>query len=310
MRRADDLIELRLLVSVAESGSLGQAALRHGLTQPAVSARMNALERRLGLTLLRRDTTGTSVTPVGQELVVAARRVLAAAEDFSLCAERHRAASESRLRVAASFTIAEHLLPTWIRTLHATDPELAVAVDVVNSTRVLAAVVHAETDLGFVEGTERDLAGVSSVAVASDALVVVVSPDHPWALRHEPLSGPELAQTGLIVREPGSGTREVLDRALAPWGGTRARLELGSSTAVLGAARRGEGPAVLGRLAAADDLSAGRVRLAPVSGVDLSRTLRAVWPHNLALSAPARRLLGVAREHERVQRSLARTVAA
>jgi DNA-binding transcriptional LysR family regulator len=295
--RLSDLTDLRLLVSVAECGSLGQAAARHGLSQPAVSARMTNLERRLGLTLLRRDPAGARVTPVGAELVHEARRVLAAAADLLACADRHRAENDSRLRVAASFTVGEHLLPRWLASLRAGDSEIFLVVEVINSTRVLDAVAAARVDIGFVEGIEGELVGMRSVTITTDELVVVVEPDHPWARRHTAVTASELAATRLIVRERGSGTREVLDGALAPWGGVRSFLELGSSTALLSAARGGAGPAVLGRIAAEDDLHAGHVRLVQTSGLDLRRTLRAVWPSDLELSSLAQQLLGVAEMH-------------
>ncbi|HLI41306.1 MAG TPA: LysR family transcriptional regulator, partial [Streptosporangiaceae bacterium] len=108
---APDLIELDLLDSVAELGSLGRAAARHGMSQPAVSMRMSQLERRLGIRLLCRDASGTRLTPAGERVVALARRVLG--ETAALLAEvgSLAAAERSRLRVAASLTIAEHLLP-------------------------------------------------------------------------------------------------------------------------------------------------------------------------------------------------------
>lgn len=117
-----------------------------------------------------------------------------------------------------------------------------------------------------------------------------------WARRRRPVAGEELATTPLILRELGSGTRDVLDRALDPSGGpSTPALELGSNTAILGAVRRDEGPAVLSSLAVADDVAAGRVVQVPTIGVDLSRKVQAVWPRGHALSEPAQRLLRVAR---------------
>jgi DNA-binding transcriptional LysR family regulator len=96
------------------------------------------------------------------------------------------------------------------------------------------------------------------------------------------------------VREQGSGTREVLDAALEPWGGVTSRLELGSSAAVLAAARKGEGPAVLSQLAAEHDLGTGELGAVATDGIDLSRTIQAVWASDTNLGHLARRLLAVA----------------
>ncbi len=293
---APELAELALLVAVAETGSMGQAAARHGLTQPAVSMRMSALEHRLGLKLLRRELTGTRLTAVGEEIVTAARTVLGASAALVAVAARHRAESVSHLRIAASFTVSEHLLPTWIGAIQADAPGVCLTLEVVNSARVLAAVRDRRVDLGFVEGPERELSGLRTETVGVDELALVVPPGHPWARRCRPVSGTELAATELVVREPGSGTRAVIDAALAPFGGTRRRLELGSSAAVLGAARSGEGPAVLSALAAADAVAHGELALVAVDGLNLRRPLRAVWPADVALSRLAAHLLATARQ--------------
>ena len=291
---APDLTTLDLLESVAELGSLGQAGVRHHLSQPAVSMRMTALEQRLGLVLLERDPSGTRLTAAGAEVAGAARRLLDEAGAFMAVARDLRADLRSRLRVAASFTVAEHLLPGWIAALHGDEPEVSLTLEVTNSTHVLHSVAEGRADLGFVEGHERDLPAITSAVVSRDRLAVVVPPDHPWAARAVPLTGPELAAAELVVREEGSGTREVLEKALHAWGGLRCRLELGSSAALLAAARRGEGPAVLSTLAAADDVAAGRLVVVPTDGVDLTRALRAVWRARHGLGPLARRLLVVA----------------
>jgi DNA-binding transcriptional LysR family regulator len=135
---------------------------------------------------------------------------------------------------------------------------------------------------------------MQTVAVRSDHLVVVVNPAHPWTRRRVPVTAADLAAAELIVREPGSGTREVLEDALRGRGGLHSRLELGSTAAILAAARRGEGPAVLSALAVAEDLAAGRLTAVPTDGISLARVLRAVWPLGRPLAPLARRLLTIA----------------
>ena len=204
------------------------------------------------------------------------------------------AEESSHLRVAASLTVAEHLLPGWLAALHRESPEVILAVEVTNSAKVLARVRDGRADVGFVEGHETGLDGMTTVVVRSDHLVVVVDPAHPWAERQSPVTGPELAAAELIVREPGSGTREVLEDALGSCGGLHSRLELGSTAAILAAARRGEGPAVLSALAVAADLDTGRLLAVRTEGISLTRSLRAVWPEAQPLAPLARRLLNVA----------------
>jgi DNA-binding transcriptional LysR family regulator len=289
-----DLIALDLLDSIAELGSLGQAASRHRMSQPAVSMRMSQLERRLGVVLLRRGPAGTRLTPAGQRVATLARRVLSEAEAMMAGVAAVVAEESSHLRVAASLTVAEHLLPGWLAALHRESPEVILAVEVTNSAKVLARVRDGRADVGFVEGHETGLDGMTTVVVRSDHLVLVVDPAHPWAERQSPVAGTELAAAELIVREPGSGTREVLEDALGAWGGLRSRLELGSTAAILAAARRGEGPAVLSALAVAADLDTGRLVAVRTEGISLTRSLRAVWLEAQPLAPLARRLLNVA----------------
>ena len=289
-----DLIALDLLDSIAELGSLGQAASRHRMSQPAVSMRMSQLERRLGVVLLQRGPAGTRLTPAGERVATLARRVLSEAEAMMAGVAAVVAEESSHLRVAASLTVAEHLLPGWLAALHRESPEVILAVEVTNSAKVLARVRDGRADVGFVEGHETGLDGMTTVVVRSDHLVVVVDPAHPWAERQSPVAGPELAAAELIVREPGSGTREVLEDALGACGGLRSRLELGSTAAILAAARRGEGPAVLSALAVAADLDTGRLVAVRTEGISLTRSLRAVWLEAQPLAPLARRLLNVA----------------
>jgi DNA-binding transcriptional LysR family regulator len=289
-----DLIALDLLDSIAELGSLSRAASRHGMSQPAVSMRMSQLERRLGLTVLQRTPAGARLTPAGERVVALSRRVLSEAAVMMAAVQALAAEEGSHLQVAASLTVAEHLLPAWLAALHRESPDAVLAMEVANSARVLARVREGRADVGFVEGHEAPLDGMQTVAVRSDHLVVVVNPAHPWTRRRVPVTAADLAATELIVREPGSGTREVLEDALRGCGGLHSRLELGSTAAILAAARRGEGPAVLSALAVAEDLAAGRLAAVPTDGLSLARALRAVWPQGRPLAPLARRLLVIA----------------
>jgi len=289
-----DLLALDLLDSIAELGSLGRAASRHRMSQPAVSMRMSQLERRLGLTLLQRGPAGARLTPAGERVVVLSRRVLSETKELMAGVEALVAEETSHLRVAASLTVAEYLLPGWLAALHRKSPEAILAVEVTNSAQVVARVREHHADVGFVEGHQPRLEAMKTVVVRTDHLVLVVDPSHPWARRRSPVTGPELAMAELIVREPGSGTRQVLEDTLGAFGGLRSHLELGSTAAILAAARRGEGPAVLSALAVADDLDTGRLVAVPTEGIKLTRSLRAVWPTDRPLPPLARDLLSIA----------------
>jgi DNA-binding transcriptional LysR family regulator len=299
--RLPDLVSLNLLVTVAETGSLRRAGERLGISQPAASVRIRELERHLSLTLLERSASGSRLTAAGATVVDWARPVLDRAGELIAAAEALSASTAKRLRVAASLTIAEYLMPGWLVVLRANEPQMAVALQVANSERVAELVRGRHAELGFVEGW-RPPTGLRSQTVAADELVVVVGTDHPWARRRRPVSTAELAGTALVSREPGSGTREVLEHLLT--GRTRVVApvaELASTTAIKAAVQAGQGPAVLSRLAVGAELAAGLLCVVPFNEVALRRRLRAVWLPEQPPHGPAADLLASVLEESRVR---------
>ncbi|WP_060907416.1 LysR family transcriptional regulator [Streptomyces scabiei] len=290
--RVPDLGALELLLAVARLGSLGRAARELGITQPAASSRIRSMERQLGVALVDRSPRGSRLTDAGALVTDWARRIVEAAEAFDVGAQALRDRRDSRLRVAASMTIAEYLLPGWLIALRAARPDTAVSLLAGNSTVVAERLLADEADLGFVEGPTVP-AGLDAAVIAHDHLIVVTAPGHPWARRRKPVEAAELAATPLILREKGSGTRQVLEGALGSL--ARPLIELSSTTAVKSSALSGAGPAVLSELALGEELSARRLVPIPVHGVRLRRSLRAVWPTGHRPTGPARDLLSLTR---------------
>lgn len=292
-RRVPDLGALQLLLAVARLGSLGRAARECGVSQPAASGRVRAMERQLGITLLERSPRGSRLTGAGALVTDWARRVVESAEAFDTGVQALRGRRDSRLRVAASMTIGEYLLPGWLIALRARHPGTAVSLAAGNSALVAERLRSGEADIGFVEGLGVPH-GLDGAVIGHDRLVVVVAPAHRWARRRRPLAAAELAATALILREEGSGTREVLAGALGEL--AVPLLEFPSTTAVKAAVIGGAGPAVLSELAVREELAARRLVAVPVAGTELRRALRAVWPRGQRPPAgPVRDLLGLSR---------------
>ena len=298
--RVSDLTGFDLLLTVARLGSLGRAATEHGMSQPAASARMRQLEGQLGLALIERSPRGSRLTPAGALVGDWAQAAIDAAAALDAGVTALRRERDSRVRIAASMTVAEYLLPAWLIALRAMDPGAAVALMAVNSADVADAVLADAADVGFVEGPDLP-DGLRAEPVGADVLTVIVAPAHPWALRARRggrgITARELAGTPLVAREAGSGTRRYLEEALAAQVGldrVPPLAELSSTTAIKAAVAAGAGPAVLSSLAVAADLAAGTLCAVPVSGLDLRRTLRAVWPACRRLTGPARDLYTIA----------------
>lgn len=299
-----DLPALELLLDVAGTGSIGAAARLHGITQQAASARLRTLEGLVGLTLLDRQARGSRLTDAGTAVAAWAERVVAAAAelDGAVAALRHQGAA--RLRVAASMTVAEHLVPRWLVSLRTRFPGgpagPSVTLTATNSEDVERLVRGGDADVGFVEGPAAP-EGLHTQVVATDRLVLVVPEGHPWARRSRAVSAPELAGTPLVARERGSGTRRALEAALTaalgPGGVVSEPVaQFGTATAVREAVRAGLAPAVLSDLAVADDLVSGRLVAVRTTGLDLRRDLRAVWMGaDRPPAGPVRDLIAVAR---------------
>lgn len=299
MTARPDPLALELLVAVAATGSVGAAARTVGMAQPNATRSLARLERQLGLDLVVRSTRGSTLTDAGAVLVDQARQALSAMDAVTDSAATLRGDSTRPLPVAASQTIAEHLLPRWLSTLRSQQPNGAVAVHVHNSHDVVDDVRSGRTALGFVE--EPTVPGdLHSTVVAHDEMVLVVAPHHVWAGRSRAVRADELARTALITREPGSGTRMALDEALDQQ--VRPHLELPSNAAVRVSVASGAAPAVLSRLAVADALSAGTLVTVPL-GLQLRRPLRAVWTGSRRLSGLAADLVSIARDEGEISSS-------
>ncbi len=291
--RVPDLASLELLEAVAATGSLGRAGAARGISQPAASTHVRRLEQVVGLPLVQRGPRGSTLTPAGRLLVEWGRDVLSAAAVLDAGLASLRAGRAARLRVAASLTVAEYLMPRWLVRLAAEHPESTVSLDAVNSTEVARQVLTGDADLGFVEGPSTPR-GLHGRIVARDQLQVVVNPTHPWCRRRTPLGAAELARTRLVQREPASGTRAALEAALASQQPLAPPLlELSSTSAVRASVLAGAGPAVLSSVVVRDDLLSRRLVAIPVVDVDFTRALRAVWPSSQPPTGLARDLLTI-----------------
>ncbi len=293
--RVTDLTSFELLLSVAELGSIGRAAKAHGMSQPSASQRLRSLEARVGVALLDRTPRGALLTTAGQLVAGWAAPVLARAADLDAGITSLRADQQSHLRVAASLTVAEYLLPTWLIALRSVSPDTATVLTAGNSVHVAEQVLAGKAELGFIESTDVP-SGLTGRVVANDELVLVVAPGHAWARRRR-VTAVTAAATPLVSRESGSGTRQAWEHALLAAGVTRSAdplLEMSSTTAIRAAATGGIGPAVLSAHAVAADLATRALVQVEVTGLDLHRALRAVWPAGRTPRGPASDLLTIA----------------
>jgi DNA-binding transcriptional LysR family regulator len=215
------LRQLAIFTAVADAGSTSAAAGRVALSQSATSAALNELEAVLGARLFDRVGTRLVLNDTGRGLLPQARAVLDGAagieREFGLGTTAGDAGAPSLLRVGASTTIGNYLLPTLVAAWRRTRPDAHVDVEIANTAAVAAAVARMEVDVGLVEGPCRE-PDVVAQAWREDELVIVCAPSHPL-LRGDParrLNVAALRQARWLLREPGSGTREAVEQALQP----------------------------------------------------------------------------------------------
>ena len=291
------LAALEILLSVARTGSLNSAARQAGVSQQAVSARIRAMEAQTGVALLHRTPRGSRLTAEGVVIAERAARLLDVAAELDAGIAALRQDRRSLLRVSASSTIAEQLLPAWLASFRAAaerpgSPAPDIVLTEGNTESVIGQVTEGTADLGFTEGPHQP-AGLRSSVIGHDRLAVVVAPGHPWARRRR-VSAAELSSTPLVGREGGSGTRDTLSAALAARLGpgtpqAPAALSVSTAAAVRAAVLAGAAPAVISGLAVADDLAAGRLVAIQIPELDLRRTLYAIWTGSQSPPAGAAR---------------------
>ncbi len=284
-----DLASVRLFLAVVELGSVSKAAARHGLSQPSATARLHKLERQLGVELLDRSPTGSQATPAGVRLAPACSEMLTSAATLVDRAE-HLRDDHLHLPIATTRHVIDHFLADWITAAELGD--VRIAVTEADTLRVAQAVRAGEVVLGFTDGP-RPPVGLRSEIAASERLLPVVGRTHRWFDRRRPLDASELASSTLVLQRPGSGTRDVVDAALAEHelGAVGDLVEVPSATAARLAALNGDGVAFLPACRVERDLDVGQLAVVPVRGTVIDQPVRVVWRGAQPSLRAARRLL-------------------
>jgi DNA-binding transcriptional LysR family regulator len=282
---------LRTFHLVATERSFTRAARALALSQPAVSAHIRALEQIYGLPLFQIQRRRAFLTPEGEALLTYTERI------FNLVGEAEHAIAAThglergRLSLAASPTIAVHLLPPVLRDFRLKYPGIRVHLSVAPSEEVVAKVLANRIPLGLVEAVFSHNREVVIRPFATDQMVLIAPPDHPWTLAGR-VSRIELKRTAILRREPESGLRILLDHLLEEAGlNLETAMELGTTEAIIAAVRNGVGVAWVPGITVARDVELGELGIVEVPGVELRRTLSVVTLTGTPLSGAAEAFL-------------------
>lgn len=280
---------LRVFREVARYSSFRRAAEALYITQPAVTQHIKALESEMGTALFERGSAGVRLTSAGDTLLRFAdqsERVLS--EGAEAVAALH-GELRGHLRIAASTTIAQYLLPELLGDFLRAHPAVELSLESANTAQVVRAVLEGTAALGLIEGPAHR-SQLRVTPWVEDELVLVVPPGHPWASQPS-VRLRDLAEARLLLRESGSGTREVLEEALAtagvPLTRMRAHMELGSTETLLACVEAGMGVGFASRLALTRQLKLQSLTVAKVQGLRVKRPFSIVQQRTPELHGPA-----------------------
>ncbi|WP_263707752.1 LysR family transcriptional regulator [Shouchella tritolerans] len=269
---------LKTFCFVVETGSINQAAKSLYLSQPAITKQIHQIEAEYGALLFNRKDGRLILTDSGHVLYPFAKSIV---QDYNQSKEAVIAklkGYESTLKIGASLTIGEYLLPGLLGRFKHKNPDFRLSLYVENTPNVLELLLDDRIDLALVEGLVDD-AKLSIEKVIEDELVLIHAPDHPWSLKNE-VQIDEIAQERMIWREPSSGTRAIITNFLKEWGilgKIESYMELGSTQSIKSAVEAGLGISIVSRLTVAREIEQGFLHEKKIRDTVLKRNLWMVW---------------------------------
>lgn len=270
---------LQVFHAVAKHLSFTKAAEALFMTQPAVTFQIRQLEEHFNTRLFDRAHGRITLTAAGQIALEYAEKILGMSAELDTRLKEMSGQVEGPLLTGASMTIAEYLLPQVLGEFKSRYPGVVPRLFVANSEAVQARIAERSLDLGFIEG-ESHLPSLVTDIICDDELQVICAPSHPLA-KLEAVPAKALAEHAYISREPGSGTREVIDHYLQKAGMAPDTLqlvmELGSPEALKGLVATGLGFAIMSRATAAKETRLGRLVSVPLAP-RLTRHFSVVYP--------------------------------
>ena len=285
-----NLHHLAIFTTVAATGSLTASARKLHISQPALSRELKAFEGRLGVTLFERHAKGMRLTQAGEVLNRYAVRLFELERTAEAAMREIAGAMRGRLTLGASNTIGTYVLPPVLAAYRRQRPRVQISLFVGNTEQVSQGVDDMLFMLGFIEGPLH-VQGLRTTVFQQDEIVPVAAPDHPL-LKRKALKPSDLSGEPLLMRERGSGTRELIAAALQrqniEQGDT---MEFGNTEALKRAAVYGGGIAWLPRICIRNELRDGQLRELPLRELAITRPLMMVQRENAPMEPAAEAFL-------------------
>lgn len=266
---------LKVFRAVAEQASFRKASERLNLSQPAVSQQIHALEEELGTTLFDRSGNRVQLTAAGTVLLKYARRSAQLAGEALQALARVQGEPRGELRLGASTTVAQDILPRMLGAFQKQYPLVTLSVTSGNTEHIVELLLKGKFAIGIIEGpaSSREL---RKRRFLEDRMVLIVPRGHPWAaMREIPLQS--LAEAPLLMREAGSGSRRVVELALKRSGlklrQLRVAMDLDSTEAIVSGVEAGLGVGFVSQWAIGKEIRLGTLKPVHVAGLEIVRDL-------------------------------------
>lgn len=277
---------LRMFAAVVRTGSFSRATELLNISQPAISKGVRDFELQVGCRLLNRSPKGVVPTTEGLALAKHAEALFAveraAEEELSALRGLHNGS----LRIGASTTIATYMIARYLGAFHRAYPGIDLHLVSANTRDIAEQMAAQDIDIGLVEGPVEER-GIVAEPWRTDVMVLIVAPDHAFAASKEPIDPKQLNNEVLILREPGSGSREIVTQALAGHGIEPLRtLEIGSTAAIKQVVAASLGVAIVSTVSVKDQVQLGHLKIVAMRDVRFERTLwRLKVPGRIAMPA-------------------------
>lgn len=215
---------LQVFHTVATRLNFTRAAAELFITQPAVTRHIHELEQHFKVKLFDRNGTRIRLTPAGRRLLQHTEELFALYRNIEFNMGSFNQQHSGQLRLGGSMTAAPYIIPPILADFHRRYPEIRMTLVTGNTQQIEQALLDKEIDLGIVEGHSRNTA-IRYTEFVKDEIVLVANPAHPLA-KKQSIKLEDLLQTPLLLREPGSGTLEVVTHALKKAGIKPAQLKM------------------------------------------------------------------------------------
>jgi DNA-binding transcriptional LysR family regulator len=293
-----DTESFRLFCLAYEKGSFSQVARLSYLSQPTVTRHIRLLEEKYGTLLFERGSGKLQITETGERLYPYAKGIV---DHYERSLEEIKGVIEQRdsyVRLGATFTIGEYWLPRLLGEYRQQHPEIYLHLEIGNTPLIVEKLGNFLIDFALIEGKVEEAPSLRIEKFAEDELILVCSPKHPWANSGK-IPSFQLPSERFIFREPTSGTRMIVEEALANEGvlqNMERNMELGSTQAIKAAVEADLGISILPRVAVQRELTMGTLKEVAIEGLTITRDLWLVHMKHRFQSAVVKQFFRFIRE--------------